>query len=207
MKMSGESPFEPAIVEARRILIDALDALVGQHDALVLVGAQAIYLRVGSADLAVAPYTTDADLVVVPTQLSDDPKLEQALRAAGLVPNPNQDGVGSWVRQMSESLEVCVDFLVPEGLADPKGRRAARLGDHGDRTARKAKGLEAVAVEWDLMTISALDPNDHRHHEVRVAGPTALLIAKLHKLAVDAGEKAPDFAAGLRVSCRRKPRP
>jgi hypothetical protein len=108
---------------------------------------------------------------------------------------------------MSESLEVCVDFLVPEGLADPKGRRAARLGDHGDRTARKAKGLEAVAVEWDLMTISALDPNDHRHHEVRVAGPTALLIAKLHKLAVDAGEKAPDFAAGLRVSCRRKPRP
>jgi hypothetical protein len=24
---------------------------------------------------------------------------------------------------------------------------------------------------------------------------------------VDAGEKAPDFAAGLRVSCRRKPRP
>ncbi|MBC7542448.1 MAG: hypothetical protein H7338_06935, partial [Candidatus Sericytochromatia bacterium] len=181
--MSGASPPDTAIVEARRILLDALDALAGQHEALVLVGAQAIYLRVGNADLAVAPYTTDADLVVVPTQLADDPKLEQALRAAGLVPNPNQDGVGSWVRAGSDFLEVCVDFLVPEGLADPRGRRGARLGEHGDRTARKAKGLEAFAVEWDLVTVTALDPADTRRQEVRIAGPAALLIAKLHKLA------------------------
>ena len=42
-------------VIARRVLLDALDALGGHRDAVVLVGAQAIYLRVGEADLAVAP--------------------------------------------------------------------------------------------------------------------------------------------------------
>jgi hypothetical protein len=32
------------------------------------------------------------------------------------------------------------------------------------------------------MTITALDPNDARSAEIEVAGPAALLIAKLHKL-------------------------
>jgi hypothetical protein len=43
-------------------LLDALVALEPHIDALVLVGAQAIYLHTGDADLAVAEYTTDADL-------------------------------------------------------------------------------------------------------------------------------------------------
>ncbi len=46
-------------VVARRVLLDALDALGTHRDAVVLVGAQAVYLRVGEADIAVAPYTTD----------------------------------------------------------------------------------------------------------------------------------------------------
>jgi len=46
---------------ARRVLLDALEALGPHRDAVVLVGAQAIYLRVGEADLAVAPFTTDRD--------------------------------------------------------------------------------------------------------------------------------------------------
>ena len=49
---------------ARRVLLDALDALGAHRNAVVLVGAQAIYLRVGEADLAVAPYTTDGDLAM-----------------------------------------------------------------------------------------------------------------------------------------------
>jgi hypothetical protein len=40
---------------ARRVLLDALDALGEHRDAIVLVGAQAVYLRVGDADLALAP--------------------------------------------------------------------------------------------------------------------------------------------------------
>ena len=46
-------------VMARRVLLDALEALGAHRDAIILVGAQAVYLRVGEADLAVAPYTTD----------------------------------------------------------------------------------------------------------------------------------------------------
>ena len=51
---------DPLYVLARRILLDTLEALENQRQALVLVGAQAIYLHTGEADLAVAPYTTDA---------------------------------------------------------------------------------------------------------------------------------------------------
>ena len=51
---------------ARTVLLDALEALGEHREALVLVGAQAIYLRVGEADLAVASYTTDGDLAIDP---------------------------------------------------------------------------------------------------------------------------------------------
>jgi hypothetical protein len=69
-------------VMARRALIDALDALGPHRDAIVLVGAQAVYLRVGEADLAVAPFTTDGDLVIDPAVLAEIPPLEQALMRA-----------------------------------------------------------------------------------------------------------------------------
>ena len=70
---------DPEYVKARRVLMDALAALSPHSDALVLVGAQAIYLRVGGSELAVAPYTTDGDLVIHPGELLDSPLLEQAL--------------------------------------------------------------------------------------------------------------------------------
>lgn len=37
-------------------------------------------------------------------------------------------------------------------------------------------------VDNELRTISALDPDDTRTFEARVAGPAALLIAKVHKI-------------------------
>jgi hypothetical protein len=36
--------YEPITIAARRVLLDALDALEDHRDGLVLVGAQAIYL-------------------------------------------------------------------------------------------------------------------------------------------------------------------
>lgn len=64
----------PASVEyvaARRILLNAVAALYKHPDPVVLVGAQAIYVWTGSADfdVTVAPYTTDADLVLDPVLL------------------------------------------------------------------------------------------------------------------------------------------
>src|SRR5215475_2110213 len=83
-------------VMARRVLLDALDALGHHRDAIVLVGAQAVYLRVGDADLAVTPYTIDGDLVIDPAVLAEIPPIEQALMDAGFYPK-TKDLVGVWI--------------------------------------------------------------------------------------------------------------
>ncbi len=53
-------------VAARRVLLDALEALGPHRKAVVLVGAQAIYHRVGAGNLLVAEFTTDGDLALNP---------------------------------------------------------------------------------------------------------------------------------------------
>jgi len=70
---------------------------------------------------------------------------------------------------------------VPEAVAGA-GRRAARLGDHGDRAGRRVRGLEGALLDNSVMRLNALDSGDRRGFEIRVAGPSALLVAKLHKL-------------------------
>lgn len=176
--MNGE--LDPLYVDARRALLDMLEALASQRDAVVLVGAQAIYLHVGEGELAIAPFTIDADLALDPRHLMDHPLLEQLLRAEGFLPSGQSGAVGTWVAPIGRG--VPVDLLVPEAL-EPQGGRAAKLGDHGPRTARRARGLEAAVVDRDRLTVSALDVGDPRSFEVWVAGPAALLVAKLHKIA------------------------
>jgi len=111
----------------------------GDHrKAIVVVGAQAVYLHVGDADLAVAPFTTDGDLVLDPALLSEMPPLETVLRDAGFFPK-KADSVGVWVTHrptgQAEKTEVCVDLLVPANVSPGKGRRAARLAGHDARAA------------------------------------------------------------------------
>lgn len=166
---------DSAYVAARRVLLDAIEALTAHLDALVLVGAQAIYLHTGEGDLAVAPYTTDADIAFDPAALAPEPALEKTMLAAGFVLGTEPGiwfGVGA----------VEIDLLVPETVGGG-GRRGARLGTHGNRAARKARGLEAVLVDNTPMEIHALEGSDDRRFEIAVAGPAALLVAKLHKLA------------------------
>jgi hypothetical protein len=176
--MPGEP--DPLYVLARKVLIDALNALEPHLDALVLVGAQAIYLHTGDANLAVAEYTTDGDLALEPAELADAPVLEDALRAAKLRPG---DQPGRWISPE----EVYVDLLVPEALAGA-GRRGARLGPHGNVAARRARGLEGALVDRERMVIAALDAADTRSHEIWVAGPGALVVAKVHKIAERVGD-------------------
>ena len=179
---------EPLYVAARAVLLDALDALGEQRGALILAGAQAIYIHTGAADLAVAEFTTDGDLVVVPDQLKVQPRISEAMERAqfrsGLQP-------GSWLRDRIVSgiaTTIPVDLLVPEAVAGA-GRRAARLGDHGDRAGRRVRGLEGALVDYSVMRLNALDADDRREFEIRVAGPSALLVAKLHKLADRSAER------------------
>ena len=72
--------------------------------------------------------------------------------------------------------------MVPEAVGGP-GRRGARLGPHGNKGRPKARGLEATLVDRQQRIIEALEVDDGRAFEVAVAGPAALLVAKLHKIA------------------------
>jgi hypothetical protein len=168
---------DPAYVRARRVLLDALEALRDHRAAVVLVGAQAIYLHTGAGDLTVAPYTTDADIMLIPQSLADQPALATLLDSGGFVPTIESGQIGTWIGRDG----IPVDLLVPEAVGGP-GRRAAKLGVHGDRVARKGRGLEAAIVDNTIMTIESLDPVDDRRFEVAVAGPSALLVAKVHKI-------------------------
>lgn len=167
---------DPIYVAARRALLDALEALGEHRDALILVGAQAIYLHTGEADLVVAPFTKDGDLVIDPSRLSSDPRLEEAMGRADFELS-SQPGI--W--QSSSSLAQ-IDLLVPEAVAGAGGSRSARLAGHEPRAARRVHGLEGALVDHSPRILAALDPADTRSIEAKVAGPAALLVAKLHKL-------------------------
>jgi hypothetical protein len=185
---SQQQDLDPRYIAARRVLLDALTVLEPHGDAVILAGAQAVYLHTGAADLAIAPYTTDGDLVLDPLLLGDAPELEAGMTAAGFHLQPQPGGhvePGIWLAMAfaaGEEFLVPVDLIVPEGAASGTGRRAARLGGHGARAARRAVGLEAALVDNSTMTIAALDPADERSLQARVAGPAALLVAKAHKL-------------------------
>ena len=176
-------------VAARGVLLDALEAVRAHLNALVLVGAQAIYLHTGEADLAVAPYTTDGDLALDPTRLGPKPLLQEALTAAGFVQEPNV--VGIWQRSVlvaGTPTPVAVDLLVPDSLGGP-GRRGARIPPHGNQVARKVVGLEARLVDNDRREITALEPADGPRIELAVAGPAGLLVAKVHKIGERVAER------------------
>ena len=110
MKTPGEP--DPLYVLARTALLDALDALEPHLDAVVLVGAQAIYVHAGDADLTVAEHTTDADFSLSPADLTDRPLLADLLAAGGFTPREHP---GEWLSPNG----VYIDMMVPEALAGP----------------------------------------------------------------------------------------
>ncbi len=172
-------------VLAREVLLDALDALRDHQTSIILVGAQAIYLHVGDADLSVAPYTTDGDLALDPHQLRRTPALEEALSKAGFRPKAS-DSVGVWLTQRQTlshpRLEVAVDLLVLTAVSPGKGRRAAHLEGHSQTVARKVSGLEGALVDKGEKQISSFMQGSTRSCSLSVAGPAALLIAKAFKI-------------------------
>ena len=186
MIAGGPDP-SPEYVAARRVLLDALEALGTQRAALVLAGAQAVYLRTGPASLAISEHTTDADLALEPGALADAPVLGELMEAAGfeLADLQGSPEPGIWqkpARIGHAEMLIPVDLIVPTGVAPAGGTRGARLGPHGKRAARKTVGLEATLVDNDVMGIEALEAGDRRRARIRVAGTAALLVAKTHKL-------------------------
>jgi hypothetical protein len=155
---------------------------------VIIAGAQAIYLRTGDAELAVAPYTSDGDLALDPTILADDPRLEDIMTGAGFVllrQRAEHIEPGIWLAPAvvaGEDRLISVDLIVPEGAASGPRSRGARLGAHGKRAARRVLGLEAALVDHTPMHIQALDSTDKRSVNAEVAGVAALFVAKAHKL-------------------------
>jgi hypothetical protein len=177
------SDVAPEYVAARAVLLDALEALGSQREAVTVVGAQAVYLHTGDSGIrGVAPYTTDADLALLPSRLADEPHLEHLMGGAGF----DQRGEpGVWWKTVSvdgRPTDVEVDLLVPERYAPAGGRRSVRLPPHDKMSVRRALGLEGSIVDHDLIEVAALDSSDHRRFVVRVAGPAALVVAKVYKL-------------------------
>jgi hypothetical protein len=186
--VSASPPFDPVYMAARRVLLDALVALERHGGAVVVVGAQAVYFHTGSADLSVAPYTTDADLAVDPSLLASEPRLEVAMVGAGFGLKRNPDGAaepGMWIASVEVNGQIesmPVDLIVPEAVAPVGRHRSARIPGHMKESARRAAGLEPALFDHAPRAIAALDPNDARSVVAEVAGPAALLVAKAYKL-------------------------
>jgi len=101
------------LVHARSALLDALDALEAHRDALIVIGAQAVYLRSGAAIVALAESTKDSDLAVNPRDLGDDPHLDEAMTRAGFSLNANGQP-GAWLNRQG----IPVDLMVPFALSN-----------------------------------------------------------------------------------------
>ena len=177
-----ETSYDRDYIDARETLLDAVEALGPHSDAVILVGAQAIYVHTaGAADsFALSPFTYDADIVLDPGLLGSSPAIVDAMNRAGfrLSDQPGlyrRDGGGQ------------VDLLVPEAVGGP-GRRAARLGVHGNKAAMKVHGLEGALVSHTRRKIASLDSDADRSCILKVAGPAALLVSKVHKI----GERLED---------------
>ena len=177
-----ETPYDRDYIDARETLLDAAEALGPHSDAVILVGAQAIYVHTaGDADsFALSPFTYDADIALDPELLGSSPAIVDAMNRAGfrLSDQPGlykKDGGGQ------------VDLLVPEAVGGP-GRRAARLGVHGNKAAMKVHGLEGALVSHTRRKIATLVADADRSCILKVASPAALLVAKVHKI----GERLED---------------
>ena len=119
------------LVAARSALLDALKALVEQRDALILIGAQAIYLHTGDAPVALAERTKDSDLAVDPP----DP---------AVIDNVLADRIRSSLRGLERQLDLPLQRPYST-LRRPSRRPALRRGATPHRRRRLRRRPEPVA--------------------------------------------------------------
>lgn len=170
------NPIDPVYITARKALLDVLDVLGPHLKSVILVGAQAIYVYTGEAEFAISPFTYDADLAFNPNELASDPKLIDVMKKARFVLG-DQPGL---YKRISDGAQV--DLLVPAAVGGP-GRRGARLGPQGNKAAMKVRGIEGALVDHRSIQITSLESSDPRSHMIEVAGPSALIVSKVLKVA------------------------
>ncbi|GAB3871535.1 hypothetical protein GCM10029964_008040 [Kibdelosporangium lantanae] len=187
--------YPPEYLAARTVLLDALEALDNHLPNIVLVGAQAVYLHTGAGNLVQPPMTTDADLALDTSALADEPEISSALTGAGFSAGTHP---GSWRGKGGIAVDIMV---VPwQSGTKKKDARAGRIPPHARNTARITAGLEPALVDCAPHLITALDPDDRRQVNLRVAGPAALLIAK----AIKVEERLADADSGKSTRLKEK---
>lgn len=107
MSPTGDSDL---LVAARGALLDALEALHAHRRAVIVIGAQAIYLHTGAGEVGLAEATKDSDLALDTRILPSEPLLERAMTAAGFRRDLQSSQPGSWLN----SVGIPVDLMVPE---------------------------------------------------------------------------------------------
>lgn len=186
--MNGE--VDPKYQEARRVLLNVIERLDGLRQSVVLVGAQAVHIRVADVPTQLVAYTTDGDIAVDPVTVPAKPDLAAVMDAAGMR-MAGQPGI--WSPKGGGDDAPTVDLLVPKAFSDSPGKRGAVLRGHSRNAARYVRGIEGCLVDFDELVIGSLEISDKRQFVLRVAGPAALLVAKLHKLSDRVrGERRPD---------------
>lgn len=107
----------------------------------MLVGAQAIYLYTGDADVAIATTTKDSDIALIPVRLTPEPTLDAAMTAAGFSHDRSVQWPGEW-----SSVE---EFDPPvERSCRRNSTQAAAVAAHGSpRTPNTRRALCPVS-KW-----------------------------------------------------------
>jgi hypothetical protein len=126
--------------------------------------------------------TRDADVVINPSFVADNPNIIEILKSIGLESAiKDRPGIYGLETEFNLPLEArtTFDILVPEMYAG-KGRRAARIPGQKNAAGR-AMGLELSLWDRHLLKLETVD-EPKKEVEAYVAGPAALLVAKAHKV-------------------------
>ena len=128
-----ETALDPNYIEARETLLDAVEALGPHRDAVILVGAQAVYVHTASVDdsFALSPFTYDADIALDPERLEDSPAIVDAMSRAGF---RLTDPPGTFRKDGRAQ----VDLLVPETAAGGPGSASTARRQPGRPTDSRA---------------------------------------------------------------------
>lgn len=185
----GVDDLEIEIVTSRRALINVITGLADQREALTVLGGHAVIeVTQGIPVLPPDDTTRDGDLGVIPQLLSDDPNLSARMTELGYeAARPERPGVWSPISQRDRDVHDrdCIDLIAPMSLArgdlaTNRSIRAARVGAHGRHAVSAARGTELSVIDRQWRTLRSFDVGPTV--DAYVAGPSALLCAKAHKI-------------------------
>jgi hypothetical protein len=140
----NELDYPPEYVAARAVLLDVLQALGDHLPAIIVVGAQAVYLHTGSGDFVEPAMTTDGDLALDVGALGAEPEITAALANAKFKPGRNP---GSWLGKG----DVAVDIMVVPSQSGRTKKDAARPDFRGTPTL-----LHGSPQVWNPLSSIAL---------------------------------------------------